>query len=90
MVNERVVNTNNTAGTYWYLPPEIFKANNNLKTRYVNEKVDVWSVGIVMYEYFTKQRPFCKDESQKDIWNKNLICKQARELKKPDNMDKKL
>jgi serine/threonine protein kinase len=34
--------TSQGAGTYWYLPPEVF---DKTKTPKISSKVDVWSVG---------------------------------------------
>jgi tousled-like kinase len=39
--------TSQGAGTYWYLPPEVFETSNTPK---ISSKVDVWSVGVIFYQ----------------------------------------
>lgn len=43
-------------GTLDYLPPEM--ADPRRAEGYYNEKVDVWSLGVLMYEFLTGQAPF--------------------------------
>ncbi len=46
--------TSQGVGTYWYLPPEAY----NRDDPKVNNKVDVWSVGVIMFEMLFGRRPF--------------------------------
>lgn len=41
-------------GTLDYLPPEMLQGNSN----YYNEKVDLWSLGVLMYEFLVGEAPF--------------------------------
>jgi tousled-like kinase len=40
--------TSQGAGTYWYLPPEVFVQGPNPPK--ISSKVDVWSVGCIMFQ----------------------------------------
>ena len=51
-------------GTYWYLPPECFSESGNVS---INSKVDVWSVGVILYEMVFGKRPFGDGMSQEKI-----------------------
>ncbi len=41
-------------GTYWYLPPEVF---DECKP-HVSPKVDIWSIGVVLYQMLYGKCPF--------------------------------
>jgi len=41
-------------GTLDYLPPEMLQGTGN----YYNEKVDLWSLGVLMYEFLVGEAPF--------------------------------
>ena len=43
-------------GTLDYLPPEMLKPGS--QDKYYNEKVDIWSLGVLMYEFLVGEAPF--------------------------------
>jgi aurora kinase len=43
-------------GTLDYLPPEMIKSGS--KDNWYNEKVDLWSLGVLMYEFLVGEAPF--------------------------------
>lgn len=45
-------NRNTFCGTYEYMAPEIYETEN------YNEKVDIWSLGIMIYELLHGKSPF--------------------------------
>ena len=53
--------TSQGAGTYWYLPPECFELNGSNPPR-ISNKVDVWSVGIILFQMLYGKRPFGEGE----------------------------
>ena len=53
--------TSKGTGTYFYLPPECFNLN---KCVVINQKVDIWSLGIIVYEMIFGIKPFGNNISQ--------------------------
>ncbi|PGH29161.1 AUR protein kinase [[Emmonsia] crescens] len=47
---------NTMCGTLDYLPPEMLKPG--LQDNYYNEKVDLWSLGVLTYEFLVGEAPF--------------------------------
>ena len=60
--------TSQGAGTYWYLPPECFDDNPRIST-----KVDVWSLGVIVYQMLFGKRPFGEGRSQERILTEGII-----------------
>ncbi|CAK0785493.1 hypothetical protein CVIRNUC_008702 [Coccomyxa viridis] len=54
--------TSQGAGTYWYLPPECFE-------------VDVWAVGVMLYQMLFGRRPFGEGCSQEEILRNEVMLK---------------
>ena len=48
-----------------YLPPEILKENNRFQ---INQKTDLWSLGVIIYYLFFREFPF-KVQNSKDVLN---------------------
>jgi serine/threonine protein kinase len=42
-------------GNYFYCAPEIFQG-----IKY-NEKVDIWAIGVMLYQFLFGRLPFCQD-----------------------------
>jgi tousled-like kinase len=53
--------TSQGAGTYWYLPPECFILEDNVR---ISNKVDVWSIGVIFFQMLFGKRPFGDGQSQ--------------------------
>jgi tousled-like kinase len=71
--------TSQGAGTYWYLPPECFDVN---RTPLISNKVDVWSVGVILFQMLYSRRPFGHELSQEQIL-RNEVMLNAREVQFP-------
>lgn len=56
--------TSQGAGTYWYLPPECFLMDQDVR---ISNKVDVWSIGVIYYQMLFGRRPFGDGETQDKV-----------------------
>ncbi len=71
--------TSQGAGTYWYLPPECFLIDQDVR---ISNKVDVWSIGVIYYQMLFGRRPFGDGQSQDHIL-RNQIMLNATEVHFP-------
>jgi tousled-like kinase len=72
--------TSQGAGTYWYLPPECFVMDGNVR---ISNKVDVWSIGVIYYQMLYGRRPFGHGQSQDRILSDNTMLN-AKEVVFPE------
>merc|ERR1711998_202318 len=70
--------TSQGAGTYWYLPPECFEENARIST-----KVDVWSMGVILFQMLFGKKPFGEGRSQERILSEGII-RHATQVNFPD------
>ncbi|KAJ3022855.1 hypothetical protein HKX48_005056 [Thoreauomyces humboldtii] len=75
--------TSQGAGTYFYLPPEVFSTARNKEPVTISSKVDVWSLGCVFYELLFGAKPFGNDQSQQTILREGTITRDAMRLEFP-------
>ena len=61
------------AGTYWYLPPECFCNPSAETPTRISAKVDVWSIGVILYQLIYGKKPFGNDLSQQDVLRHDII-----------------
>ncbi|CAD8120863.1 unnamed protein product [Paramecium sonneborni] len=62
--------TSQGLGTYWYLPPECFMEQPNIQ---ISTKVDVWSIGVILFEMVFGRKPFGEGMSQERIAQERVI-----------------
>ncbi len=75
--------TSQGAGTYWYLPPECFVMDENVR---ISNKVDVWSIGVIFFQMIFGKRPFGDGQSQDKILADQTMLN-AHEVKFPDKIE---
>jgi len=63
--------TSQGAGTYWYLPPEVFVQGPNPPK--ISSKVDVWSVGCIFFQCIYGRKPYGHNLSQAAILENQII-----------------
>ena len=73
--NDGIDLTSQGAGTYWYLPPECFVRGIDGKPPRIDNKVDVWAVGVIFYQCLFGRKPFGHNMSQEAILKSNTILK---------------
>ncbi|MCQ2818322.1 MAG: protein kinase [archaeon] len=67
---DKIQLTSQGVGTYWYLPPECFKENKDID---IDAKVDIWSVGVILYEMLFRTKPFGQNYSQNQILRDKIM-----------------
>jgi len=72
--------TSQGAGTYWYLPPEVFVQGPNPPK--ISSKVDVWSVGCIFFQCIYGRKPYGHNLSQAAILENQIILN-AKEVSFP-------
>ena len=77
--NDRVQLTSQGVGTYWYLPPECFEEKKNVD---ISSKVDIWSVGVILFEMFFRKKPFGQNYTQ-DKLLKDRVMQNAKVVEIP-------
>merc|ERR1711988_1113923 len=65
--NDGIDLTSQGAGTYWYLPPECFVRGIDGKPPRIDNKVDVWAIGVIFYQCLYGKKPFGHNMSQEAI-----------------------
>ena len=78
--NDRVQLTSQGVGTYWYLPPECFEDKKNVD---ISSKVDIWSVGVILFEMFFRKKPFGQNYTQ-DKLLKDRVMQNAKVVDIPN------
>ncbi|CAM4939423.1 unnamed protein product [Rotaria socialis] len=73
--------TSQGAGTYWYLPPEVFVQGPNPPK--ISSKVDVWSIGCIFYQCLYGRKPYGHNLSQAAILENQTILN-AKEIQFPN------
>ena len=77
---DRVQLTSQGVGTYWYLPPECFEEKKNVN---ISSKVDIWSIGVILFEMFFRKKPFGQNYTQ-DKLLKERVMQNAKVLEIPN------
>ena len=77
---DKVQLTSQGVGTYWYLPPECFEEKNKVD---ISSKVDIWSVGVILYEMFFRKKPFGQNYTQ-DKLLKDRVMQNAKVVDFPN------
>jgi tousled-like kinase len=80
--HDKIEQTSIGVGTYWYLPPECFPDYNDKQAPTINSKVDIWSVGVILYEIMYGKRPFGHSMTQERIFKEGVM-KNARHVEFP-------
>ena len=75
--------TSQGAGTYWYLPPEVFATPQPGEQITISSKVDVWSVGCIFFELLYGFKPFGNSKSQHTILKESTILNESHVLDFP-------
>ena len=67
---DRVQLTSQGVGTYWYLPPECFEEKKNVN---ISSKVDIWSIGVILFEMFFRKKPFGQNYTQDKLLKERIM-----------------
>ncbi len=61
-------------GSYWYLPPECFDLS---KKPEISQKVDIWSIGVILYQMVLGRKPFGEDMCQNQQLKNHILLRSS-------------